>query len=86
MTGTLFGVEFLGDVFLFVFHFLFVLGSWVVCLAIWYSARVIYFIHSRIYISSHLSVHAFYFLYIENTKKKKGILHWLVFLSWNLYH
>jgi hypothetical protein len=61
MTGNLFGVEFLGGVFIFVFHFLFVLGSWAVCLAAWYSAQVIDFIHSISYISSHLSVHAFYF-------------------------
>jgi hypothetical protein len=61
MTGNLFGVEFLGDVFLFVFRFLFVLGSWVVCLATWYSSQVFAFIHSRIYISSRLSVQAFSF-------------------------
>jgi hypothetical protein len=61
MTGNLFGVEFLGGIFLFVFHFLFVLGSWVVYLAAWYFARVIAFIHNRSYISSHLSVHAFSF-------------------------
>jgi hypothetical protein len=61
MTGKLFGVEFLGGVFLFVFRFLFFLGSWVVFLVVWYSARVISFIHSRSYISSHLSVHAFSF-------------------------
>jgi hypothetical protein len=61
MTGNLFGVEFLGGVFLFVFHFLFFLGSWVVCLAAWYYARVISFIHNRSYISSRLLVHAFSF-------------------------
>jgi hypothetical protein len=61
MTGNLFGVEFLGDVFLFVLRFLFVLGSWVVCLAASYFTRVIAFIHSSSYISSRLSVHAFYF-------------------------
>jgi hypothetical protein len=61
MTGNLFGVEILGGIFLFVFHFLFVLGSWVVFLAAWYSTRVIDFIHSRSYISSCLSVHPFSF-------------------------
>jgi hypothetical protein len=61
MTGNLFGVDILGDVFLFVFRFLFVLGSWVVYLAASYFTRVISFIHSRSYISSRLSIHAFYF-------------------------
>jgi hypothetical protein len=61
MTGNLFGVEFLGGVFLFVFHFLFALVLWAICVASWYSSRVIASINSRIYILGCSSVHAFSF-------------------------
>jgi hypothetical protein len=85
MTGNLFGVEFLGVVFLIVFIFYFSLYpglfSWLldILLELLFLCTIAF-----IYQVSYHSMH-FLFQYIENTKKI-GIFHWLAFLSLNLYH